>query len=240
MSAAMDISLEIAQSAGPASAAPGLDTVYEQVRQDIVEGRLPAGSRLKVADLAARYGTSTNPVREALQQLRGEGFVQFSPNRGARVRPIDADFIRNLYEVEALLEPYMTHWFVGLATDREIERMEALQDQIEATAFDDPPAYGRLDDQFHRIVYDRHYNRRAFELWWNHRDVLRAIGRRFPFSRARRQAIIVEHRELIACLKRHDADGAARAVATHVEGSGRHLIEHIRAEAAAGRHPERL
>src|SRR6185312_11676029 len=82
-------------------------SIYDRLREDIIEGRISADSRLKVRDLAARYGVSTNPVREALQQLRGEGFVVISPNRGARVRPIDEDFVRNVYEITALIEPYL-------------------------------------------------------------------------------------------------------------------------------------
>ncbi|TIX44350.1 MAG: GntR family transcriptional regulator, partial [Mesorhizobium sp.] len=66
-------------------------SLYELIREDIIEGRLAANERLVVTDLARRHGTSTNPVREALQLLRGEGFVTFLPNRGARVRPIDQD-----------------------------------------------------------------------------------------------------------------------------------------------------
>ena len=218
------------ESGQPASAsAQRASTVYEQIRSDIVEGRLASGIRLKTGELARRYGTSTNPVREALQQLRGEGFVLFSPNRGARVRPIDEDFVRDVYEVITLLEPYMTRWFVSLVTDAEIEKLESTQAAIEAAGFDDAEAYSDLDERFHRIVYDNHYNRHAFTLWWRHRETLRAIGRRYPFSRMRRQAIVVEHRELIDAIRRHDADVAARVIAHHVEGSGRHLIEHMRA-----------
>ncbi|TIT79151.1 MAG: GntR family transcriptional regulator, partial [Mesorhizobium sp.] len=50
-------------------------SLYELIREDIIEGRLAANERLVVTDLARRHGTSTNPVREALQLLRGEGFV---------------------------------------------------------------------------------------------------------------------------------------------------------------------
>lgn len=57
-------------------------SVYEMIREDIVSGRLGPNERLKVADLAEHYQTSTNPVREALQQLRGEGFVLIEPNAG--------------------------------------------------------------------------------------------------------------------------------------------------------------
>jgi DNA-binding GntR family transcriptional regulator len=47
-------------------------------------------------------------------------------------------------------------------------------------------------------------------------------------SLKRRAEVVAEHRQLIERLKRHDAEGAAAAVAHHVEGSGRHLIEQLR------------
>ena len=236
----MEISPAESQPTHPPSIpARGTATVYELIRRDIVEGRLATGSRLKVSELGQRYGTSTNPVREALQQLRGEGFVLFSPNRGARVRPIDDDFVRDIYEVTALLEPYMTRWFVDYATDADIARLEEFQSEIEATGFEDPDAYSVLDQRFHRVVYDRHYNRHAADMWWRHREILRAIGNRIPFSRARRQAILHEHREMIACVRRQDGEGAARIIAEHVEGSGRHLIEQMRAARARGAAPGR-
>ena len=47
-------------------------------------------------------------LHEVLQLLRGEGYVVFSPNKGARVRPIDYDFVRNIYEISALIEPALT------------------------------------------------------------------------------------------------------------------------------------
>ena len=82
-------------------------------------------------------------------------------------------------------------------------------------------------------MYERHYNRHATELWWKHREVLRAVARRFNFTLARRAAIMREHRELIAYVKTGEADKAAELVARHVEGSGRHVLEHMRARTAA-------
>lgn len=213
-------------------AAFGSSSVYEQLRDDIARGRLPAGSRLKTAELARRYGTSTNPVREALQQLRGEGFVVISHNRGARVRPMDEDFVRDTYEITAMLEPYMTRWFVMQATPADVARMKELQAEIERGGFDDTERYSVLDAAFHRVVYDRHYNRHAVELWWNHREILRAISRPHPFSLARRHALVVEHRELIAAIEAQDPDEAAAVIERHVRGSGRHIIERLRTERA--------
>ncbi len=177
--------------------------------------------------MPARYGTSTNPIREALQQLRGEGFVVIEPNRGARVRAIDENFLRDTYEIEVLIEPYLTRWFVGLATDADIAKLEGIQDEIEALNFSDPAKNSVLDTRFHRVLYDRHYNRHAFDLWWKHREILHVISRDFPISLRRKGEVLRDHRKLIACLKAQDADGAAAVVAEHVEGSGRHMIEQM-------------
>lgn len=202
-------------------------SVYEQIREDIISGQLEPEGRLKVADLAERYGTSTNPVREALQQLRGEGFVVMEPNRGARVVAIDEDFVRDIIEIEVLIEPTLTKWFCSIAIDADIVELEAIQAEIEANNFADPKLHGRLDTRFHQTIYDRHYNRHAAELWWRHREILRAISRRFPMSLSRRQAVLREHRELIEAIRAQDAVRAAEVVARHVEGSGRHIIEQM-------------
>jgi DNA-binding GntR family transcriptional regulator len=204
-------------------------SVYELIRDDIVSGRLKANERLKVADLAERHGTSTNPVREALQQLRGEGFVVMTPNRGARVRPMDEEFIRDIYEIEMLIEPSLTRWFVGMATDADVAELERIQGEIEANNFTDKLRHGQLDTQFHLLMYGRHYNRHAADLWWKHREILRAISRQYPVTLSRRTAVLREHREIIEAIRSGDADAAAAIVARHVEGSGRHILEQMRA-----------
>jgi DNA-binding GntR family transcriptional regulator len=219
---------------------PPPPSIHDRIRDGIVSGRLGSGERLKVADLARRFGTSTNPVREALQQLCGEGLVAIEPNRGARVVPIDEDFVRDVVEIEALIEPALTRWFVGISTEADIDRLQAIQGEIEALNFADLPRHGELDTRFHQVIYDRHYNRLAAGLWWRHREVLRAISARYPTSLRRRAAILAEHRDLIDAIRAQDADRAASIIATHVEGSGRHIIAQMRlANASAPRPPSR-
>jgi len=219
--------LTVADRDAPAGPAP---SVYEMIRDDIVAGRLAPNERLKATSLAARYGTSNNPIREALQQLRGEGFVVITPNRGARVRPMDGDFVRDISHIEMLLEPYFTRWFVDVATRSDIERLEAIQARIEELAFADRETFSLLDTQFHWVFYERHFNTHALDMWWRHRDILGALSRHNHYARWREEAIIDEHRRLIEAVKRHDADEAARVVEMHVRGSGKHLIEQMQAK----------
>jgi DNA-binding GntR family transcriptional regulator len=218
------------RSASDVQVGEGLEqapSIYELIREDIISGRLNPNERLKVSQLAERYETSTNPVREALQQLRGEGFVVMEPNRGARVTPIDEDFVRDIIEIEVLIEAALTRWFVTIASDADIVELETIQAEIEDNNFEDRIRHGLLDTRFHQFIYDRHYNRHAAGLWWKHREILRAISRRFPTSLSRRNSVIKEHRDLIACIRAQDADGAAAVVAAHVQGSGRHIIEQM-------------
>ena len=202
-------------------------TVYESLREMIVGGAVSPNARLVVSDLAAQLGTSTNPVREALRQLSGEGFVVLAQNRGARVRAIDAAFVRDVIEIEMLVEPYMTRWFAGIVTSDDIDALQAIQDEIEANAFEDTALHTRLDTRFHSFIYDRHYNAHARDLWWKHREIISAISRRQRFSLERKDAVIREHRQLLSALEKGDAETAAAAIATHVRGSGDHVIDRM-------------
>jgi len=203
-------------------------TVYERIREDIIQGHIAADSRLKVRDLAARYAVSTNPVREALQQLRGEGFVIISPNRGARVRPIDEVFLRDTNEIELLIEPYLTRWFAEVVTSEDIARLEAIQAEIEAVNFTDMARNGELDTRFHWLVYERHPNQHILDLWWRHREILGAVTRHFPTALSRQSAVLAEHRALIDRLREHDGAGAEAVMVQHVGGSGRHMMQQMR------------
>lgn len=202
---------------------------YQLIRDEIISGRLAANARLVVADLSARHGSPPNAVREALQLLRSQGFVLLAHNKSARVRPIDQDFVRDVYEIGVLIEPSMVRWFVGMATPSDIANLENIQLAIEANNFADPILHSELDTQFHTLMYERHYNHLAAELWWKHREVLRALARRFSYTLSRRAQVMREHRELIEIVRNGDADGAASLIAQHVEGAGRHVLEQLRA-----------
>jgi DNA-binding GntR family transcriptional regulator len=222
-----------AEAGEEASPQAGALRLHDLIREDIVEGRLEPGARLKTAELALRYKTSTNPVREALHHLQGEGIVVISPNRGARVRPVGEDFVRNIYEIRALIEPYLVRWFVDYATEQEIETLESIQRDIDETR-SDYQRYWRANEQFHNVIYGRHYNREAVEMEFRQRKVLHILSRRSSISRSRWHAISREHWGIIEAIKRHDPDAAARMTEQHVRGACQHLIEQMRASAAQG------
>lgn len=207
--------------------------VYELIRDDIISGRLGPNDRLVVAELAERHQASANAVREALQQLGWAGFVLIVHNKSARVRPIDQEFVSDIFEIRALIEPSMTRWFVGMATAADIAELERVEAAIEANNFADQLLHDQLDTRFHNVMYGRHHNQLAVEFWRKHRELLRVVSRRYTYTLVRQTQVVREHRELIELIRQGDAERAATLVATHVEGAGRHFVVRMRAATAA-------
>lgn len=127
--------------------------ILEALRSALVGGELTPGEVYSAPVLAERFGVSATPVREAMQQLAGEGAVEVVPNRGFRVARRSARELAELAEVRALLEvPVM----LTLAETVAPERWLALRPFAEATALaaarGDRAAYLESDRAFHQAV----------------------------------------------------------------------------------------
>src|SRR5205823_12597251 len=106
------------------------DDIALALEDDIVSGRIEAGSVLRQEQLSERFEVSRTPVREALRRLAATGLVSFVPNRGVRVRTIARDELRQAFMVRAELEALVT----GLATPRmtkaSLEALAAAEEQF--------------------------------------------------------------------------------------------------------------
>jgi len=207
----------------------GEKSLYDAVLDEIGSGKIIGGDRLKVQDLAARYGTSSNPVREVLRQLQGEGIVDILPNRGAVVRKVDADTLRDIFELLSLLEPYFIKWFAEIAQPDQIEEMERIQEKIEVLQIGDKRGFEDLDSKFHSVINDSHYNRRAVETWRNLRKALQVFVTKIPISPGRFSAIKAEHRKIIEACRDNNVEGALTACRLHLEGAGEQMYRQLRA-----------
>ena len=203
-------------------------SLYESVLDDISSGYLAGGQRLKVAELAKRYGVSTSPVREVLRRMQGEGYVDISPNRGATVRPADANTIQNIFEVLQLLEPYFVAWFADFARPEMVDEMEKIQLEIARTPNSDLQRFRTLDAEFHWAICKRHYNQLAAETWKNLRRALNVHGAKLRINPARYETIMKEHEGLLAAFRRNDVEQATEVIRKHLEGSFTQMSQQMR------------
>jgi len=156
--------------------------------------------------------------------------VLFTPNQGARVRPIDRDFVRDVAEVGYQLEPYLLKLFVETVSAEDVAALQELQDQITQLNFENKPRHTELNNDFHETMYERHYNRVAFGVWKQHREIMGAISSRIPIAMGRQEAIVREHQELINAISKQDVNRATKVLSQHIGDAGRHLVDQLRIE----------
>lgn len=204
-------------------------TLHQSILDDIFSGKLKAGQRLKVSELAERFDVSTSPVREVLRQMQGEGIVVISPNKGAIIKPFDPQALQNVFEMLEMITPYFVEWFAKYARPEAVEEVAQIQEQIRALDPNEINKLKRLDSEFHWLVCKHHYNSVAAQTWKNLRIVLGVHGASLPISQARRKIIIAEHDELVAAFRANDAAAASEISRRHVAGSQVEMAQQTRA-----------
>lgn len=192
------------------------ERVYRVVRERILSGTYGPGYRVVIDALAGEFGVSALPVREAIRRLEAEGLVIFRPNAGAHVAPADPGLFDEEMTVLAVLEGYATALAAGKLTKGDIKRLRTLTDSmVEAIERLDPLSFGRLNQEFHAVIYERCPNSALVDLL---RDVARRLDaiRRTVFVQIpyRGAESVAEHRRLISLI----AGGAAP---TEIEAAAR-------------------
>ena len=204
-------------------------TLYDSILDEISSGRLVGGQRLKVSELAKQFGVSTSPVREALRQMHGEGFVSIQQNRGAIVKKADASTVQNIFEVLQLLEPYFVGWFAEYAESTAIDELQLVQDQLRSNVKDQLSRFRQLDTEFHSLIYRNHYNSVAWLNWKKLRTALTVHSAPLRINPIRTQTILQEHDALITAFRENDVSEADAIIRKHLSGSFEQMSKQMRA-----------
>jgi DNA-binding GntR family transcriptional regulator len=122
-------------------------------RDRILSGAYPPGSALRQDTLAAEFGTSKIPVREALVQLQSEGLVDIFPNRGFQVRPLSAGEVDEVFRLRLQMEPAAAAAGAKLASAAEQAAAKSALEQLNAAlAAGEFSTSGRLNREFHLLL----------------------------------------------------------------------------------------
>ncbi|UQA92410.1 GntR family transcriptional regulator [Streptomyces halobius] len=139
--------------------------VLAALRQALLGGELAPGEVYSAPALAERYGVSATPVREAMQQLAGEGAVEVVPNRGFRVCERSSRDLAELAEVRAMLEvPAIIRLARAVPPARWEELRPLAAEGVAAAARGDRVRYAEADHAFHHAVISLTGNRRLTEV----------------------------------------------------------------------------
>jgi DNA-binding GntR family transcriptional regulator len=200
------------------------DKVEGRLRQQIVQGERPTGSRLNEVEIAADLGVSRGPVREALQRLAHHGLVTLESHRGAFVRRLDAQEVRELFEVRIALESEAAELAALRIDDAGLEELTHLQEtsMSEVSQSPQPGVFDHLD--IHTLVVQHAGNGRLQQSVAQVNIELRLARSRSGATGARAQQAVEEHRELIACLTSRDGAGARASMRRHLTAALQNTI----------------
>jgi DNA-binding GntR family transcriptional regulator len=199
------------------------DQAYAYVRERVMCGEFAAGTRLTEWQIADALGTSRTPVREAMRRLVGDGILKFQPNRGTFVGSHSAKEMDELFELRALLESEVAGAAARSISAEQIDRLKALQDEIEErgvdVARDNVERIGRLNREFHRIVSQASDSPRLVGMLANAIEipVVQQTFRRYTAAQLQRS--FHHHRELIDAFSVRDSAWARDAMSCHVRAA---------------------
>lgn len=216
------LSTGLPQGAVPKLERPGplRDRVYEALLELITTRALRPGQHLVESELAGHLGVSRQPVREALQRLNTEGWVDLRPAQGAFVHEPTEEEADQLLTVRTLLEAEAARLAASNAGRAGIEALEEILARgLEAVDADDVDAAVVLNARFHAKVMELAGNAVLAEL-------AAQVDRRVrwyytPVARQRGAQSWVEHRELIAAITARDEQLATRLMREHTEHTRR-------------------
>ncbi|MCX4742075.1 MULTISPECIES: GntR family transcriptional regulator [Streptomyces] len=223
------LSTGLPQGAVPKLERPGplRDRVYEALLELITTRALRPGQHLVESELAGHLGVSRQPVREALQRLNTEGWVDLRPAQGAFVHEPTEEEADQLLTVRTLLEAEAARLAAAHADEAGITALEEiLALGMRAAEDDDVDAAVALNARFHARVMELAGNAVLAEL-------AAQVDRRVrwyytPVARRRGRQSWIEHRDLIAAIADHDEARATRLMREHTEHTRRSY--HDRAE----------
>lgn len=201
--------------------------VVDLLREQILSGALPESSLLRQEKLAAEFGVSRVPIREALHQLEAEGLVTMQSHKGAVVSSLSIDDLEEVYEIRARLETWLLEQSMPLLSEQHYQKAEALFAQMVEDRRDEN--WSNLNWDFHATLYAPANRPQTLALV---RKLYLNAYRHFPLPirlTGAREKMNREHRALLDLCRQGDVARATEHLEQHILMGARHLISRLKA-----------
>jgi DNA-binding GntR family transcriptional regulator len=203
------------------------DAIKERIVERILDGTYGPGERIVESAVAAEFGVSQAPVREALRDLEAMRFVESQPHRGARVREVSTDELIQIYPVRAALEEVAGR---EAATRISEEQLAALGEELAAMrrAADDGDLHALMvsDTRFHEIIVEASGNDVLLDVWRSLRVEARSLVSALK-SHSDLHSIAELHRPVLQAVQYRDPELAGKEMRAHIEFFGASVISHL-------------
>lgn len=195
---------------------PLSDQVYQALRHALMHQQFPPGTRMIEMVLSDQLGVSRTPIREALNRLTVEGWLESRPNKGMVVASITLKEIGERYRLREVLEGYGAREATERISDQELDRLGEICDRAEKAIDDDRGAeFAQLDGELHEGFLRAAGNDTLLAIWRQYlhpaRHAVFALG-----TPDHRRYLVKQHRRILAAMRRRDPDAAEEATREHL------------------------
>ncbi|MBU3575638.1 GntR family transcriptional regulator [Polynucleobacter sp. UK-Mo-2m-Kol15] len=196
---------------------PLYEDVAERLREQIFAHELAPGSWLDEQNLAAAFGISRTPMREAIKVLASEGLVTTKMNKGAYVTEVDRRDLEQIFTVLSLLEGQAAKETALNATEDQLTQLDNLHHRLEKAAADrDTGQFFEINVKFHELIQEIAGNKWMNGVIEDLRKVLK-LQRRDSLTRSGRLlSSLVEHREILQAILKRDPQASELAMRKHL------------------------
>jgi len=203
--------------------------VFEQIKEMIVRGTIPAGKRMIESEIAESMGISRTPVREAVHKLEAEGLLNPLPKGGYVVRGLDISDIEETFEIRSILESFASYLAAHRHSNKEIvpleEKMEEFQRYLDKH---DLKELARINTEFHELLYTLSRSPRLVKMIHNLRDEIYFLRKIILRSVDMARLSNKDHREIIKAIKKREAKKVERLVRDHILRGKEFVINEIK------------
>ena len=196
------------------------DGVYQELKQEIINGKYKPQERIIISEVAKAFGTSDIPVREAIKQLESDGLIQNTPYVGAVVTSFDLDDIKKIFEIRTVLEAIATRLAAKnidkKKTDLLTKSIKKMERAVQSKRYG---SLAQLNQEFHSIIYSasgNEYLKKIIFVLWDFSLRSRAI---FSFMPEWARQAVTEHHKMLAALTKGDEDLAEKLILKHMKNS---------------------
>jgi len=205
------------------------DAVIRLIEEALLMGELSPGSRIVEAELARQAGISRGPVREAIQQLVGEGVLVQYPSRGTFVVQWTPQAVEEAYTLRAVLERLAIQEAAKRAKPEDIAQLQAIVDEMAVHARDgDNRALVRLDVRFHEHLYALSGHSLLQEVLARLRRRLYALMGMDEGYALHRDEMARDHQRIVDALRTGDPALAGEVISAHILAVGAEVVEQVR------------
>ncbi|MBU2957812.1 GntR family transcriptional regulator [Paracoccus sp. 1_MG-2023] len=196
---------------------PTAQRIRLALENDIVDGRFQPGDRIDPEAIAADYGCSRTPVREALQALEASGLLIVQPKRGTFVAKLGVTELMERFELMAEMEGFCARLACRRADDQDHARIQASLMACETAAHaGDSDRYYAENTEFHQAIYHAAHNAFLEVETLRLQAILQPYRRRQLQARGRVRTSLDEHRRIAHAIRDGDEAEAGRIMQDHV------------------------